>query len=51
MSLEVDFSLELLLAEAAGERLVAAVFPHVRDQVGRLTEPLVTHDATMRLLS
>ena len=48
---EVDLPLESSLADAAGERFVAAVLAHVRDQVRRLAERLPAHDALVRFLA
>ena len=48
---EVDFALEGLGAEVAGEGLEAGVLAAVRDQVGRLAERLAAHATHVRLLS
>ena len=48
---EIHFPLELLLANPAGERLVAGVLPHVRDQIRRLAERFPAHDTPVRFLS
>lgn len=51
VSSQVDFPLERFLAEAARERLVARVLPHVRDQIRRLAERFLAHYALVRLLT
>ena len=43
VSPEVHLPLERLVAQFAGEWLVARVLPRVRDQVGALTERLAAH--------
>lgn len=48
---QVDFPLESLVAEAAGEGLVAGVFAHVRDEIGRLAERLGAHHALVGFLA
>lgn len=48
---EVHLALEGLVAESAGEGLVAGVLPHVRDEVGRLAEGLAAHHALVGLLA
>ncbi len=51
MASQVDLALERFVAQAAGERLVAGVLAHVRDQVRRLAERFAAHDALVRLLT
>ena len=48
---EVDFSLEGAVARVAGERFVAGVLAHVRDQVRRLAERLAADAALVGLLA
>lgn len=47
VTLEIDFSLESLVAQPASKGFETRVLSHVRDQVGRLTEGLVTHHTSM----
>ena len=51
VSAKVHLALERLLAEAAREGLVPGVFPHVRDDVGRLGEGLAADGTLVRLLA
>ena len=51
VSPEVHLPLERLVAQFAGEWLVARVLPRVRDQVGALTERLAAHCALVGLLA
>ena len=51
MTTQVNLALETTLANAAGERLVAAVLAHVGDQVGRLAEGFSADDALVRFLA
>ena len=48
---KVDFPLESLLAEAAGEGFVSSVLPHVGNEVGGLTERLPAHHTLVGLLT
>jgi hypothetical protein len=51
VSPEIDFSLESFFAYAAGEGFVAAVLPHVCNQVGGLAERLSADCTFVRLLA
>lgn len=48
---QVHLPLETFGAQVAGERLVAGVFPAVRDEVGALAERLPAHLTLVRLLT
>ena len=48
---KVHLALETLLAEAAGERLVAGVLAHVGDEVAALGEGLAAHHTLVGLLT
>lgn len=48
---QIDLALERLVAQSAGERLVAGVLAHVGDEIRRLAERFAAHDALVRLLS
>lgn len=48
---QIHLALKGLLAQAAGEGLVASVLPHVRDQVGALAEGFGAHNALVRFLA
>ena len=48
---QIDFALERFVTETTGERFVAGVFPHVRDEVRRLTECLLAYYAFVGLLT
>jgi len=48
---QIDFPLECFVTETTGERLVAGVFPHVCDEVRRLTECLLAYYAFVGLLT
>jgi len=48
---QIDFALECFVTETTGERLVAGVFPHVSDEVRRLTECLLAYYAFVGLLT
>ena len=51
VSPQVHLPLEPFAAQVAAERLVAGVFPAVRDEVGALAERFPTHLALVRLLA
>lgn len=51
MSPQIHFALECLVTKTTREWLVARVFPHVGDEVGRLTECLPTHYTLMGFLT
>lgn len=48
---QVDLALEGLFAEAAGERFVSRVLPHVGDQVGALAERFRANNALVGLFT
>lgn len=48
---QVDFALERLVAQFAGERFVAGVFARVGDQVGALAESFPAYLALVGLLT
>jgi hypothetical protein len=51
MSPQIHFALECLVTETTREGLVARVFPHVCDEVGRLAECFPAHYAFVGLLA
>jgi hypothetical protein len=51
MSPEVHLALKPLLAEAAGEGLVAGVLPHVSDEIAALGEGFRAHHTLVGLLT
>ena len=48
---KVDLALKPFAADATGKGFVAAVLPHVGDQVRRLAEGLAADDAFVRFLT
>ena len=48
---KIDLPLESLFTNPAGEGFVAAVFPHVGDEVRGLAESLATNHALVRFLT
>ena len=51
VSLQIDLTLESLVADFTHEGLEARVFPHVGDEIGGLAEALSTNCALVRLLT
>lgn len=51
MTAKVDFTLEGFITETARERLIARVFSHVCDEIGRLRERFTTNNTLVWLLT
>lgn len=51
VSLQIDFALECLVANATREGLETRVLPHVGDEIRGLTEALPTNSALVRFLT